>query len=291
MPKSAATGRTLDEITEGAPAHHNGKRKSVWHSNRTKRTAASSISERRLERPERAAGSSGPCSQARVLVRQWARDVQKRSRDLAKLTGAKRRPLPKKPQAELATLVPEPPKGNEWLHEIKFDGYRMLCRVEEGSSPVFEPQRPGLDGPLRRAGSGGRRAAGRAGDSRRRSRGPRRARREPVPASAKRHEHAEKRARRDRLLCVRPDLPRRLRPVRRAARDAEIAAPSPFGRGATLVADSPQRTRRRERATSSAIRRATRSLRESSPSGGTASIIPDAAPIGSSANAARPGNS
>ncbi len=52
---------------------------------------------------------------------------------MAKLTGAKRRPLPKKPQAELATLVPAPPKGNEWLHEIKFDGYRMLCCVEKGT--------------------------------------------------------------------------------------------------------------------------------------------------------------
>ena len=32
----------------------------------------------------------------------------------------------------LATLVDEPPPGDEWLHEIKYDGYRMLCRVENG---------------------------------------------------------------------------------------------------------------------------------------------------------------
>lgn len=29
--------------------------------------------------------------------------------------------------AQLATLVDKPPKGNDWLHEIKFDGYRILA--------------------------------------------------------------------------------------------------------------------------------------------------------------------
>jgi len=31
-----------------------------------------------------------------------------------------------------ATLVKDPPPGNDWLHELKFDGYRMLCRVDRG---------------------------------------------------------------------------------------------------------------------------------------------------------------
>ena len=30
------------------------------------------------------------------------------------------------PEVQLATLVDEPPQGAEWLHEIKFDGYRLL---------------------------------------------------------------------------------------------------------------------------------------------------------------------
>jgi bifunctional non-homologous end joining protein LigD len=33
---------------------------------------------------------------------------------------------------QLATLVTTPPAGNEWLHEIKYDGYRIGCRVECG---------------------------------------------------------------------------------------------------------------------------------------------------------------
>lgn len=40
-------------------------------------------------------------------------------------------PLPKyRPQ--LAELVEHPPDGPEWLHEIKFDGYRIACMVEDG---------------------------------------------------------------------------------------------------------------------------------------------------------------
>jgi bifunctional non-homologous end joining protein LigD len=33
---------------------------------------------------------------------------------------------------QLATLVKEPPSGDGWLHEIKFDGYRIGCRVRGG---------------------------------------------------------------------------------------------------------------------------------------------------------------
>ncbi len=36
-------------------------------------------------------------------------------------------PLPTKISPQLATLVNSPPKGDEWLHEIKLDGYRVLA--------------------------------------------------------------------------------------------------------------------------------------------------------------------
>jgi len=35
------------------------------------------------------------------------------------------------------TLVKEPPSGDEWLHELKFDGYRMLCRLDRGRVSVW----------------------------------------------------------------------------------------------------------------------------------------------------------
>jgi bifunctional non-homologous end joining protein LigD len=33
---------------------------------------------------------------------------------------------------QLATLTKDAPEGDDWIHEIKFDGYRMLCRIEGG---------------------------------------------------------------------------------------------------------------------------------------------------------------
>ncbi len=35
------------------------------------------------------------------------------------------------------TLVKEPPAGNLWLNELKFDGYRMLCRIDRGKVTVW----------------------------------------------------------------------------------------------------------------------------------------------------------
>ena len=34
---------------------------------------------------------------------------------------------------QLATLVGTPPEGDQWLHEIKFDGYRIGCIIENGT--------------------------------------------------------------------------------------------------------------------------------------------------------------
>ena len=33
---------------------------------------------------------------------------------------------------QLATLAKAPPRGDTWLHEIKFDGYRISCRIRNG---------------------------------------------------------------------------------------------------------------------------------------------------------------
>jgi len=38
---------------------------------------------------------------------------------------------------QLATLVATPPSGDEWLHEIKFDGYRIGARVRRGRVSLF----------------------------------------------------------------------------------------------------------------------------------------------------------
>ena len=51
------------------------------------------------------------------------------SKEIAKLAGAHKAALPRFIPPQLATLVKAPPTGDEWLHELKFDGYRMLCHL------------------------------------------------------------------------------------------------------------------------------------------------------------------
>jgi bifunctional non-homologous end joining protein LigD len=38
---------------------------------------------------------------------------------------------------QLATLVDRPPSGDEWLHEIKYDGYRIGARIHKGRVSLF----------------------------------------------------------------------------------------------------------------------------------------------------------
>lgn len=53
-----------------------------------------------------------------------------------KLTGAKLAPLPDLIKPQLATLVETAPAG-DWRYEIKFDGYRMMARIDNGEVKLF----------------------------------------------------------------------------------------------------------------------------------------------------------
>jgi bifunctional non-homologous end joining protein LigD len=48
------------------------------------------------------------------------------------LEGARKAPLPESLKPQLATLVESAPQG-EWRYEIKFDGYRIMARIDDGS--------------------------------------------------------------------------------------------------------------------------------------------------------------
>ena len=37
--------------------------------------------------------------------------------------------MPEFVSPQLATLTEKPPEGMGWLHELKFDGYRMICHL------------------------------------------------------------------------------------------------------------------------------------------------------------------
>lgn len=54
----------------------------------------------------------------------------------APLTGAHKAKLPDQLKPELATLVEKAPEG-QWSYEIKFDGYRIMARIDHGDIKLF----------------------------------------------------------------------------------------------------------------------------------------------------------
>ena len=54
-----------------------------------------------------------------------AREAAKAAKTMTKL-------MSEYPDVQLATLVDEPPAGDQWAHEIKFDGYRLLAFLADG---------------------------------------------------------------------------------------------------------------------------------------------------------------
>src|SRR5262249_25878450 len=103
-PLSVATGRSLDSIA--------ADRDRVWHSNR----------------------SDGELDPA---------PPPSERRPLDTIRGARRHRMPANLKPQLATVANRAPDGTEWLHEIKYDGYRLLARIEHGKVRLIT--RGGLD--------------------------------------------------------------------------------------------------------------------------------------------------
>jgi bifunctional non-homologous end joining protein LigD len=52
-------------------------------------------------------------------------------------------PLPRWIESQLSKLAAKAATGPQWIHEIKFDGYRMAARIEKGQVKLLT--RSGLD--------------------------------------------------------------------------------------------------------------------------------------------------
>lgn len=129
QPNSVKTGRTLGEITAGAgPAKAaNGK------------TAPSKTMPGKTTR----AAPSGAATRTAGTAKAKANP---KAASKAKPSPAD--PMPSFVAPELATLVAKTPTGAAWLHEIKFDGYRLQARIDttaSGKKTVRLLTRSGLD--------------------------------------------------------------------------------------------------------------------------------------------------
>jgi bifunctional non-homologous end joining protein LigD len=46
-------------------------------------------------------------------------------------------PFPRTIAPQLLTAAPAAPAGERWLHEVKYDGYRLLCRIDGGRAALI----------------------------------------------------------------------------------------------------------------------------------------------------------
>ena len=65
------------------------------------------------------------------------------ARTVARRRSGKAGALPGWIAPQLTQLVDAAPEGDGWLHEIKYDGYRMMARLEDGGVKLLT--RTGLD--------------------------------------------------------------------------------------------------------------------------------------------------
>jgi bifunctional non-homologous end joining protein LigD len=85
-------------------------------------------------------------SRNKVLIHRWQRRWQtmaKVTKGRGPATGAIRGPTPDSQKPQLCSLVPRAPEGEEWISEVKFDGYRLIGAVENGKVRLLT--RNGLD--------------------------------------------------------------------------------------------------------------------------------------------------
>lgn len=133
--KSVASGRAMAQIAGGkgrAPkpfmlAKGAGKADAVWQSNRIEETK-----ERTVKPAPRAALRSGPAAKSKTSKKATTASTAKQVAEMPDFVAP-----------QLCTSVERPPSGDGWCHEIKFDGYRVQLRIEDGRAVL--KTRKGLD--------------------------------------------------------------------------------------------------------------------------------------------------
>jgi bifunctional non-homologous end joining protein LigD len=130
LPNSVLSGRSVEEVEEQPDRVWSSKKKaSAAHRART--TAGATPKPRRAnsgaaaEKPRRATTSNTTKTARRTKL-----SAPRMARSKARPAARARQLLPDFVPPELATLVDAAPEGDDWLHEMKLDGYRILARID-----------------------------------------------------------------------------------------------------------------------------------------------------------------
>jgi bifunctional non-homologous end joining protein LigD len=136
-PQSVVSGRSIEEIALGKG------RTRVWHSNRSVKDNVAAGAAR-----SKAAKAAAPRRNGAGRARKASAKKPAAKKSAAKKGGRKRKgspgvPLPSFVPPSLATLRDVAPTGADWVHEIKYDGYRIQARLDQGAVRLLT--RKGLD--------------------------------------------------------------------------------------------------------------------------------------------------
>ncbi|HTJ02037.1 MAG TPA: DNA ligase D [Methylovirgula sp.] len=135
---SIKTGRSMDEITEGksATAKEKAAMKKVLTATKKKMSASE-------HKPAKAVKRKKAASARLVQKQDKITEGKPAPAKGGKPKGGKRAPLPDFVEPCLATLTDTAPESANWIHEIKFDGYRLQARLNRGKAKLLT--RKGLD--------------------------------------------------------------------------------------------------------------------------------------------------
>jgi bifunctional non-homologous end joining protein LigD len=126
--RSVASGRAMAEIASGKgrgpkpfmlATRKSAKADAVWNSNR------------------------GDTAQLRASLQGTAGDIPEKADQNSKATRIAPKPPPDFIEPQLCRVASRPPAGNDWVHEVKFDGYRLQLRIQHGRASLRT--RKGLD--------------------------------------------------------------------------------------------------------------------------------------------------
>ncbi len=155
-PASVLSDRTIADRTTAAP-------KEAARDDSAQRSAAKVAAPTKAA-AKKAVASAKTATTTNAAVRKTTRPAPLASADAAPVslpTGAIRAKLPDTFSPQLATLVSEVPSDAGWIYEIKFDGYRLLARVEGDDVRLFtrrgndwSDRMPGLVAAVRALGIG-----------------------------------------------------------------------------------------------------------------------------------------